>query len=161
MVLLKFAICRLTSKKKQFAQLIDFHGYWHILQYWIPRLFSVVAWLNEYLGLVAFKTSDIVDFSTTSFKCIPILTQIATFMGPTWGPPGSCRPQMGLMLAPWTLLSRKAWKSALPYSNGRCHWSSLCLQLSLIRYSRASRQWWWELWRFKSPTIRLFVQHVI
>ena len=31
--------------------------------------------------------------------------QIAKFMGPTWGPPGSCRPQMGRMLAPWTLLS--------------------------------------------------------
>ena len=28
--------------------------------------------------------------------------QIAKFMGPTWGPFGSCRPQMGLMLAPWT-----------------------------------------------------------
>ena len=27
------------------------------------------------------------------------------FMGPTWGPSGSCRPQMGPMLAPWTLLS--------------------------------------------------------
>ena len=26
------------------------------------------------------------------------------FMGPKWGPPGSCRPQMDLMLAPWTLL---------------------------------------------------------
>ena len=26
-------------------------------------------------------------------------------MGPTWGPPGSCRSQMGPMLAPWTLLS--------------------------------------------------------
>ena len=26
-------------------------------------------------------------------------------MGPTWGPPGSCRPQMGPMLTPWTLLS--------------------------------------------------------
>ena len=26
-------------------------------------------------------------------------------MGPTWGPPGFCRPQMGPMLAPWTLLS--------------------------------------------------------
>ena len=26
-------------------------------------------------------------------------------MGPTWSPPGSCRPQMGPMLAPWTLLS--------------------------------------------------------
>ena len=26
-------------------------------------------------------------------------------MGPTWGPPGSCRPQMGPTLARWTLLS--------------------------------------------------------
>ena len=33
------------------------------------------------------------------------LAQIAKFMGPTWRPPGSCRPQMGPMLAPWTLLS--------------------------------------------------------
>ena len=31
--------------------------------------------------------------------------QIAKFIGPTWGPPGSSRPQMGPMLAPWTLLS--------------------------------------------------------
>ena len=30
---------------------------------------------------------------------------IAKFMGPTWGPPGSCQPQMGPMLASWTLLS--------------------------------------------------------
>ena len=37
--------------------------------------------------------------------CWPRFTQIAMFMGPTWGPPGSCRPQMGPMLAPWTLLS--------------------------------------------------------
>ena len=26
-------------------------------------------------------------------------SQIAKFMGPTWGPPGSCQPQMGPMLA--------------------------------------------------------------
>ena len=32
-------------------------------------------------------------------------SQIAKFMGPTWGPPGSCRPQLGPMLVPWTLLS--------------------------------------------------------
>ena len=37
------------------------------------------------------------------------ITQIAKFMGPTWGPPGSCRPQMGPMLAPWTLLSGRLW----------------------------------------------------
>ena len=33
------------------------------------------------------------------------LSQIARFMGPTWGPPGPCRPHMGPILAPWTLLS--------------------------------------------------------
>ena len=30
--------------------------------------------------------------------------QITKFMGPIWGQPGSCRAQMGSMLAPWTLL---------------------------------------------------------
>ena len=33
-----------------------------------------------------------------------LTTQIARFMGPTWGPPGTCRLQMGPMLALWTLL---------------------------------------------------------
>ena len=32
-----------------------------------------------------------------------VYPQIAKFMGPTWAPSGSCRPQMGPMLAPWTL----------------------------------------------------------
>ena len=34
-------------------------------------------------------------------------------MGPTWGPPVSCRPQVGPMKAPWTLLSgyvRQNWE---------------------------------------------------
>ena len=35
-----------------------------------------------------------------------IYSQIAKFMRPTWGPPGSCRPRKGPMLASWTLLSR-------------------------------------------------------
>ena len=34
-----------------------------------------------------------------------LISQIAKFMGPTWGPPGSCQPPMGPMLAQWTLLS--------------------------------------------------------
>ena len=38
---------------------------------------------------------------------IDMVTKIASFMVPTWGPPGSCRPQMGPMLAPWTMLSGK------------------------------------------------------
>ena len=31
--------------------------------------------------------------------------QMVLFMWPTWGPPGSCRPQIGPIWAPWTLLS--------------------------------------------------------
>ena len=38
----------------------------------------------------------------TKWECI---SQIARFMGPTWGPPGCRRPQMGPMLVPWALLS--------------------------------------------------------
>ena len=32
-------------------------------------------------------------------------TLVARFMGPTWGPSGADRTQVGRMLAPWTLLS--------------------------------------------------------
>ena len=38
-------------------------------------------------------------------NCWHVRSRIARFMGPTWDPPGPCRPQMGPMLAPWTLLS--------------------------------------------------------
>ena len=47
------------------------------------------------------------------------LTQIAKFMGPIWGPPGSCRPQMGPMLVPWTLLSGKCPKKDKVYAGIR------------------------------------------
>ena len=39
------------------------------------------------------------------FFPLNMATQIAKLMGPTWGPPGSCRPQMGHMMAQWTLPS--------------------------------------------------------
>ena len=35
----------------------------------------------------------------------PTCTLIARFMGPTWGPPGDDRTQVGPMLVPWILLS--------------------------------------------------------
>ena len=31
-------------------------------------------------------------------------SQVENFMGPTWGPPGPCRPQVGPISASWTLL---------------------------------------------------------
>ena len=36
-----------------------------------------------------------------------MITLIARFMGPTWGPPGSPWPHVGPMQAPWTLWSGK------------------------------------------------------
>ena len=36
-----------------------------------------------------------------------VLTLIARFIGPIWGPSGADRTQVGPMLAPWTLLSGK------------------------------------------------------
>ena len=44
------------------------------------------------------------------------------FMGPTWDPPGSCRPQMGLMLAPWTLLSGVIYYFILHYPQVNTRW---------------------------------------
>ena len=52
-------------------------------------------------GGVIFIKPDIAN----SDKFQSIIPQIAKFMGPTLGPPGSFRPQMGPKLAPWTLLS--------------------------------------------------------
>ena len=43
-----------------------------------------------------------------------LASQIAKFMGPTWGPSGSYRPQMDPVLAPWTLLYRHiTWEAYL------------------------------------------------
>ena len=48
-------------------------------------------------SVVAYERSDCSQL-TASF-------QIARFTWPTWGPPVSCRPRVGPMLAQWTLLA--------------------------------------------------------
>ena len=52
---------------------------------------------------------------------------IARFMGPTWGPSGADRTQVGPMLAPWTLLSGMTlWQIVVPTMatrwQGPCRW---------------------------------------
>ena len=51
-----------------------------------------------------FASCDNIIFSTM-LLCEPMLTRIARFMGPTWGPAGAYGTQVGPILAPWTLLS--------------------------------------------------------
>ena len=43
--------------------------------------------------------------SEVEYRIHTSTSQIAKFMGPTWSPPESCRPQMGPMLSPWPFLS--------------------------------------------------------
>ena len=54
-------------------------------------------------------------------------SKIAKFMGSIWGPPGSCRPQMGPMLAPRTLLSGIFFE--MPTRSREILWHFECSQL--------------------------------
>ena len=51
-------------------------------------------------------TASIMPYNPPLTRSIfPMTPLIAKFMGPTWGPSGADRTQVGPMLAPWTLLS--------------------------------------------------------
>ena len=60
---------------------------------------SVVIGLSYQMGYIccALITDSFAGYCSTSL--------IARFMGPTWGPSGADRAQVGPMSAPWTLLS--------------------------------------------------------
>ena len=76
--------------------------------HWKPEL----VMMSTLSSLVTQEVAIMTNYGATNDKKISIMVMsmlsvslIARFMGPTWGPPGSCRPQMGPMLAPRTLLS--------------------------------------------------------
>ena len=88
--------------------------------FWLSSLCYDNKYLYIYIWLTYPYTSGLFHWNCGN----DMITQIAKFMGPTWAPPGSCRPQMGPILAPWNLL--------LP------HFSLLCLMeiscMCLVRW---------------------------
>ena len=89
-----------------------------LISVWDPVYQNDTAWLRLWADMVLLNiTSPGVSVGLQVCKYSILIncyilwflwylnTQIAKFMGPTWGPPGCCRPQIGPMLAPWTLLS--------------------------------------------------------
>ena len=60
-----------------------------------------------------------------------MLTLIAKFMGPTWGPSGADRTQVGPMSAPWTLL---CWNIGWHLHIGTASWGT---DSGFFRYSDA------------------------
>ena len=74
------------------------------------NVFHTSSTRDLYLNAWGIKIWSCLSESTRSIADkISLWTQIAKYLAPTWGPPGSCRPQMGPMLAPWTLLSGRAF----------------------------------------------------
>ena len=71
------------------------------------------TFLGRYMLYTASETLEYVreherhlsGFPSHCRKHIQITALIARFMGPTWGPSGADRTQVGPMLAPWTLQS--------------------------------------------------------
>ena len=82
---------------KYFVRIYKFHKY---LSFWWPRYlwWHFRQCLRQNLATWQRSVQPVTKMSSK-------WPQIAKFMGPTWNPPGSCRPQMGPMLTPWTLLS--------------------------------------------------------
>ena len=65
--------------------------------------YSHSRFININLGVL--YNTFVTNKANDQLNCSLQLTQIAMVMRPTWGTPRSCRPQMGPMLASWTLLS--------------------------------------------------------
>ena len=85
-------------------------------------------------------------------------SQITRFMGPTWGPPRSCRPQVGPILAPWTLLSgywfkKKLYAKQVINHNQNWQWPSSLTHICItLTWSVNMSKWpnhilltWWTL----------------
>ena len=72
-------------------------------------LYTVLLVWNKQLPVLVYKPpyypQSLTHDDVMTWKHFPhYWPQIASFMGTTWGPPGSCRPQV-VPSSPWTLLS--------------------------------------------------------
>ena len=68
-----------------------------------------------YRGVIKFQIDAMIrttNLAASGFHKIHT-SLIAWFMGPTWGPSGADRTQVGPMLTPWTLLSGLPWTSGI------------------------------------------------
>ena len=92
---------------------LKFQVTFHLMPFYEISMFFVINAQNDSENIMNLKMSSAklwlfcLNLNMLHMQSLPTIcdNQMARLMGPTWGPPGSCRPQMGPMLAPWTLLS--------------------------------------------------------
>ena len=81
-------------------------------------------------------------------------------MGPTWGPPGSCWPQMGPMLAPLTLLSGKfpcyTEIEVIKPKQLCCKFCMIIVRRAGLLWSQQDFEWRWSVPLFKCLTVLEF-----
>ena len=91
-------------------------------------ILKVWSLLYPYIFQDLYRISCIlIDIRLNEYFAYPVRPQIAKFMGPIWGPPGSCRPQMGPMWIPWTLLSGTLLGFRIEYCE---HWQTIWKSLT-------------------------------
>ena len=72
---------------------------------------------------------------------IKIKPQIAKFMVPTWGPPGSCRPPDGPHVGPMNLVIRDGFTDVLSLLWESLYWWDNVFALKRPRYDIYSHRW--------------------
>ena len=86
-------------------------------------------------------------------------TQIARFVGPSWGPPGSCQPQMGPMLTPWTLLAGKGYHCLCSDFPNHQYWPYNVLHsISVVVFGVDG---WWQLLQWCVNGWQLLLESII
>ena len=97
----------------------------------VPNMREAIIWTSD--GIAYGRRFPSLNLAELAFWLHP---QIAKFKGPTWGPTGSCRPQVGPMLAPRTLLLGSLYRCSNPRpiflrfrwrEYGLSHWEKLFL----------------------------------
>ena len=113
---------------------------------WVISLFDTcVSCYIQYIQDGCLNTSISTQYSVHGNSWQMADPQITKFMGPTWGPPGSCRPQMGLMLAPITLLSVSiclSGKHTTLFRQNHYSRPPMGVQLFSMQPSMAIVNWW-------------------
>ena len=82
----------------------------HWFRLWLGAAYTTHYCLNQRCMYASLGLRMLTHGGQDKMTAISLTTQKAKFIGPTWGPLGSCQPQMGPMLAPWTLLSGDVFK---------------------------------------------------
>ena len=94
----------LVYESKVIKKFDNFICHFHMVVNWVDNMYSVSFFI--WVVILGFLDRNVLYLWIPLSKWNASAFYIGNiFMGSTWGPPGSCRPQMGPMLSPWTLLS--------------------------------------------------------